>query len=205
MKRFIFTALAAVILSTMLTACQSNAALDALTEPDTETEAATSDVKDTSGADGVRYDFSSASVSSYILLRSDGEKKLDDFDKGSDFALQKDGIAEILEDGTVRAVSAGVTLIAYKSGGADKVVACCVLEDGVRPDSSGSSPQLFEVGESTSISGDTKRDSVFSSSNEAVAVVDRNAQISFISPGYAVITVEGISVPDFHSYIVFER
>lgn len=205
MKRFIFTALAAVVLSTMLTACKGDAVLDdAMTEPDT-TEAATSDVKDTSDADGVKYDFSNASVSGYVLLRSDGEKKLADFDEGSDPVLQKDGIAEVLEDGTVRAVSAGVTLIAYKSGDADKVVACCVLEDGVRPDSSGSSPQLFEVGEGTSISGTAKRDSVFSSSNEDVAVVDSNAKISFISPGYAVITVEGISVPDFHSYIVFER
>lgn len=205
MKKFIFTVIAAVILSAVLMSCQSSTVIDDdSTEPET-TEAEAVSAEDTTGAAAAEYDFSNASVSGYVLLRADGEKKLDDFVEGADCFLQKDGIAEVLEDGTVRAVSAGVTLISYKSGEGDKVVACCVLKDGVRPDSSGSSPQLFEVGESTSISGDAKRDSSFSSSDEAVATVDNSATVSFISPGYAVITVEGISVPSFHSYIVFER
>lgn len=148
-----------------------------------------------------KFDFSSCSVSGRVLLEAKETKKLEGY---SDFIMQKDGIVEIGEDGTVTAASDGVTLVACKHDGSDEVLVCCVLPEGITPDVSGSVPELHEAGTSFPFSGST-RNAVISSSNTEVVDIDEMQMLHFLSPGYAVVTVEGVSVPVFHSYIVYEK
>lgn len=202
MKKIIFTA---IVLSLVCLCAASCAKDDAVknddSEPDTETVADTTE-KETE-PEKESYDFASCSVSGKVLLESDEEVTLEGYNR---FILQKNGIADVSDDGIVRAVSDGVTLLACidDENDMEKVYVVCVLPEGVRPDPSAPSPELHQMGTSFPASFGT-RNAVFRSSNEEVVTVNDEGNVCFLAPGYAVITVEGVSVPTFYSYIVYEK